>query len=400
VISLWHRILTMRSGVPRFFAWVLAVTALFSAVASIGFAFGVRTQPMRAVIDALFLPAPANLAYAVFLGMLAAGVNNRKWVAFQLLVGFFVVEAIGDCFMVADRLTYRRIPIRWWEGQQRLSWLVPHLTIGNLAITALILVVLIGSYGEFTAKVQRASLTYAVATFTVLTGVFSLGGWALVEAFPGSLRGSSDRLVWTIERILGGAFTFDVTRSGRAPGWLNLVLGFLGAVTLLASAWVLLRSQLAAAALDPGEERRIRQLLAADGDRDSLGYFATRRDKLAIFAPSGRAAVTYRVVAGVTLASGDPIGDPDAWDRAIGAWMAQAREYAWTPAVMGASEAGATAFARAGLRVIEIGDEAFLHADAFALDGPDMRQVRQAVQRVHRAGTDPIGGTRRSTRPR
>ena len=65
--------------------------------------------------------------------------------------------------------------------------------------------------------------------------------------------------------------------------------------------------------------------------------------------PSGRAAVTYRVVGGVCLASGDPIGDRAAWARAIAAWLEEAREYAWTPAVMGASEAGATAYARAGL---------------------------------------------------
>ncbi|WP_036330677.1 phosphatidylglycerol lysyltransferase domain-containing protein, partial [Microbispora sp. ATCC PTA-5024] len=36
-----------------------------------------------------------------------------------------------------------------------------------------------------------------------------------------------------------------------------------------------------------------------------------------IFSPSGKAAIGYRVVAGVMLASGDPVGDVEAWPGAI-----------------------------------------------------------------------------------
>ena len=63
-----------------------------------------------------------------------------------------------------------------------------------------------------------------------------------------------------------------------------------------------------------------------------------------IFSKTGKAAVTYRVVGTVSLAAGDPIGDPEAWPGAIDAWLAEARSFGWTPAVLGASERGATAF--------------------------------------------------------
>src|SRR2546423_11881646 len=53
---------------------------------------------------------------------------------------------------------------------------------------------------------------------------------------------------------------------------------------------------------------------------------------------------------------------------------------------MGGSEEGATAYAWAGLRVIELGDEAILHVKEFSLDGREMRPVRQAANRVTRAG--------------
>ena len=58
---------------------------------------------------------------------------------------------------------------------------------------------------------------------------------------------------------------------------------------------------------------------------DSLAYFALRDDKSLIFDPAGTAAIAYRVVAGVSLASGDPLGDPAEWPGAINAWLAEAR---------------------------------------------------------------------------
>ena len=111
-------------------------------------------------------------------------------------------------------------------------------------------------------------------------------------------------------------------------------------------------------------------MLDREGHHDSLGYFALRDDRSVIFSPTGKAAITYRVVGGVSLAAGDPLGDPEAWPGAIAAWLAEARRFAWVPAVLAASERGAEAFHRAGLDALELGDEAILHVDRFTLDGP------------------------------
>ncbi|NEB06625.1 phosphatidylglycerol lysyltransferase domain-containing protein, partial [Streptomyces sp. SID13726] len=157
-----------------------------------------------------------------------------------------------------------------------------------------------------------------------------------------------------------------------------------GALALLNAASTLFRSQRLTAALHGDEEPRIRALLGAYGRGDSLGYFATRRDKAVVFAPNGRAGVTYRVEAGVCLASGDPVGDPAAWSAAVDAWLTVARRHGWQPAVMGASEEGATAYARSGLGALQLGDEAILQVAHFDLDGRDMRVTRQAVNRVKR----------------
>jgi lysyl-tRNA synthetase class 2 len=335
-------------------------------------------------VDEFLLPAPANLGYAAVVGVLAVAVAHRKRVAFWLLVVGFGLQAAADLVLFGVYDLIRTSPSEYWESD--LKPFEPWIAGGNLLLTAAVLALLAVSHRQFNARVQRASLPKALITLGGLLLVFSLAGWGLVEAFPGSLRNGTDEFTYAAEKVTGGAFVFDVARAGRAPGWVNLVLGLFGAISLFASLYVLFRSQRAAAALSPEDERRVRTLLATSGERDSLGYFATRRDKSVVFSPTGKAAVTYRVVGGVCLASGDPIGDPEAWAPAITAWLDLCRAYAWTPAVMGASEEGATAYARVGLRVIELGDEAIIHVRDFSLDGRDMRPVRQAANRVQRAG--------------
>ncbi|MEV4641133.1 bifunctional lysylphosphatidylglycerol synthetase/lysine--tRNA ligase LysX [Actinoplanes sp. NPDC049548] len=370
-----------RTAVPKVSAGVLFAVAVVCALAAVSAAFGARLLPIRRLVDELLMPAPANLGYAVFLGMLAVGVNHRKRVAYWLLTTYFALQ-LGTDVVLAVVLA-QRPATRWARVPVEHLWLLG----GNLLITAVVLVVLARTHRQFYARVQRASVPKALATVTGLIAVFSVIGWGLVAAFPGSLHpGGGRRLAYAFRQVTGGALEFHVHRSGMAPGWINLVLGFFGALTLLTGLAVLLRSQRAAASLDAEEERRVRELIDAHGRDDSLGYFATRRDKEVVFSPCGRAAVTYRVVGGVSLASGDPIGEQRVWPAAIGAWLQEAREYAWTPAVMGAGEAGATAYARAGMRVLELGDEAILHPAEFSLEGRQMRHVRQAVARVERAG--------------
>ena len=158
-----------------------------------------------------------------------------------------------------------------------------------------------------------------------------------------------------------------------------------GVVALVVAGYHLLRSPEPRPSLDPDDEQRLRALLD-QRDGDSLGYFALRRDKAAVFAHGGKSAVSYRVLAGVALASGDPVGDVGAWPGAIEAFLGICTRYGWSPAVLGCSERGATAWSKAGLDALELGDEAVLETASFSLDGRPMRGVRQTVNRMQRSG--------------
>jgi lysyl-tRNA synthetase, class II len=167
----------------------------------------------------------------------------------------------------------------------------------------------------------------------------------------------------------------------------NLLTSALGIFTLLVAAYLFLRPAEPRARLSRADADRVRDLLARQGDRDSLGYFALRDDKSVIWSPTGKACIGYRVVSGVMLASGDPIGDPEAWPGAIGPFLEEAGRHAWAPAVMGCSELGAEVWCReGGLTALELGDEAIVNVADFSLSGRPMRNVRQMVNRVAKHG--------------
>ena len=87
------------------------------------------------------------------------------------------------------------------------------------------------------------------------------------------------------------------------------------------------------------------------------------------------------------LASGDPLGDPEAWPGAIAEFLGEAARHAWRPAVMGCSELGAEVWCREGdLTALELGDEAIVNVADFSLSGRPMRNVRQMVNRVAKNG--------------
>ncbi len=129
---------------------------------------------------------------------------------------------------------------------------------------------------------------------------------------------------------------------------------------------------------------------------DTLAPFALRADKAHFLFPapqpedeSAEVVIAYRVIRGVAIVSGDPIGPESAIEPAFSLFLQQARERAWKVAVLGASDRWLPAYRRAGLRAIYHGEEAQVLTGDFVLDVPAMRTVRQAVHRVERAGYRP-----------
>jgi lysyl-tRNA synthetase, class II len=298
-----------------------------------------------------------------------------------------VIAAAGLQLVLAGALR-RRKRRAWWL-------MVVVVTVGILAhaaamshlalvVNLVLLALLLWGRRDFTARAEPGTRWAALRVLVVMACV-SLAAGLLLTTHTAPRSPLSDRLSETIFGLVGFAPNLRFDQDGFST-LTEVALTSMGAVTALVTVLVLLTPARKRAGLTVGDEQCLRDLLARHGQHDSLGYFALRRDKVAVFSHSGKAAVAHRVVSGVSLASGDPLGDPEAWPGAIEAWLAEADSYAWIPGVIGCSEAGANAYVRAGLDGLEIGDEAVLCLDDFSLEGRAMRGVRQAVRRVERSG--------------
>ncbi len=290
----------------------------------------------------------------------------------------------------------RRRKRRAWRATVVLlaASIVTHIAKGldvEEAIVAFVLLIGLVLYRrDFYAKgdpsTRWRALWYGAGVFVFAIVI----GMVLLQLRTGRMVGPHP-LSAQFEHVLRGLVGFDGPLHFRPEGVDDLVarvLGGMGLLIALTVIYLVLRPPEPRSMLTREDETQMRALLGGPhGGRDSLGYFALRRDKSVVWSPTRKAAIAYRVVSGVVLASGDPLGDPEAWPGAIKEFMALADEHAWTPAVIGCSEAGGTAYARVGgMSALEFGDEAVVELCDFSLDGRAMRNVRQACGRPERAG--------------
>ncbi|MET8902133.1 phosphatidylglycerol lysyltransferase domain-containing protein [Streptomyces sp. NPDC004538] len=323
-----------------------------------------RMHALAEVLPGSFGPfaAALSLSAGVLLLLLAHGLKRRKRRAWRAAVALLPVGAVAQ-------FGYR------------------HSFLGVLISLAL-LAPLLRHRDQFAALPDPRSRWRALANF-VLMGAGSLAlGLLIVSAHPHRMIGAPS-LADRITHVLYGLFGVEgpIDYAGNTSWTVAFSLGALGLLTAVTTIYLAFRPEHPAARLTEEDESRLRALLARHGGRDSLGHFALRRDKAVVFSPSGKAAVTYRVVSGVMLASGDPIGDVEAWPGAIERFMDEARAHSWTPAVMGCSETGGEVWTReTGLDALELGDEAVVDVPDFSLAGRAMRNVRQMVKRIERAG--------------
>ncbi len=261
-----------------------------------------------------------------------------------------------------------------------------------MAVSALLLIVLVTFRREF--YVPTASLTQRRVVW-VITGTLVLSvtlGFLLVSLHERiSPHGTSSlaRLGAVILGLVGIPTVIDGNDS-RADDFVYFALLGMGIALGVMCLYFLLRCM----RRDPMHSRdaqvRVREFLergAEPRDADSLAYFATREDRHVLWSSCGDAAISYAVVNGVMLAIGDPLGDEEAWPRALQEFCARARDLAWIPAVAACGAGALQAWSLAGnFKSMEIGDEALIDCETFTLEGRERKSVRNATSRVVRAG--------------
>jgi lysylphosphatidylglycerol synthetase-like protein (DUF2156 family) len=336
--------IVMRSWALRASAGLVATIAIADASPAGALSLGPAASlcaHVQNLVNGARLTREDGYALAALLLVLARGLAGRRRLAHHLLVGLIVAGALAP----------------------------PHRP-DRLAFFAAAGAALLGLRGTCAVRPDPRRLRGAAqAGLAALAVVLLHGAWLV-----------------TVDGAPAGASARGALPLGAAPvGWpaTAFVVAFVGA-----GAFALSRA-LAPALGTPGtdgERARVRAL-AGHPDSDSLAPFAVRADKSYVFSPDGTAAIGYRVLFGVALAGGDPVGASRSTAAAVSAFAELCVERGWRPAVLGASTSTLPHWRRAGLRRgLVIGDEAILDATTFSLSSRRMRNVRQAVRRSLNAG--------------
>jgi len=333
-------------------------------------------RPFKASAEKIdtYLPLVANstaFATAVFTGVIliivARGLIRRKKRAWGLTVAILLINLVSDLFRS------RSHPLQ-------------------LSVITALLVALIIFRKEFYAVSDPTTKFQPVRAFLIgLVAVILAGIFILYFRHAGQTVGnpSFGNVVLTVlEGLIGLSGPVEFSSEAVSNAF-DITLLFFGIATLIIPLWFFFKHVEEIKTMDADELQQIKKLIKLDEDQDSLGYFATRRDKSVVWSENKKAGIAYRVQGGVMLASGDPFGEFSLWPEVIEKFLTIAKAHAWTPAVMGAGDRGGEVWVeKAGMLAIEIGDEAIINVADFSLEGRPINNVRQMVNRVKRKGYD------------
>jgi len=353
--------------VPVWIGRLTFLVGLFDILANVSRRFRTPVHKLDHVIP-VFLNGTA-LATAIFTGLLlmilARGLSRRKRRAWVLALIILCVNLATELF----RTNHHPLQIG--------------LSLGSIAL-------LLAFHKSFYAKSDPSTKMQPLIGFGIAVVVLFLASLLLLKFRSNyEIIGSpsyKNIFLFIVEGFIGITGPIKFT-SERSSDLIAFTLGTFGVFTLIVPLWLYFRRVKPIPKMSDEDMDQVRKLIKHDLEQDSLGYFATRRDKSVVWASNRKAGIAYRVQGGVMLASGDPFGEYSLWPEAIAEFIKIADEHAWTPAVMGCSDRGGEVWVEhAGMIAIDIGDEAIIDVKDFTLEGRPMANVRQMVNRIKRKG--------------
>lgn len=255
-------------------------------------------------------------------------------------------------------------------------------------VTGLAVVALLARRADFRRRGDPSSKPRVLLHVAMVAGAVLLYG--LVTLWVNRLMADEPYTVGFALRVTGRALAGLSFRgahhlSGPVADWFPLsvfLLGAGGAVAVLFEWLAPWRYRLLRRADEVDAARRLVRTFGVD----TLAPFVLRDDKSYFFSTDSSAVLAYRVVNGVAIVAGDPIGPAEARERLVRSFLDFAHDRDWRVAVLGASRSTLGLYRSLGMRALYHGDEAVVDTASFSLDGRAIRKVRQSVHRLERAG--------------
>jgi lysyl-tRNA synthetase class 2 len=299
---------------------------------------------------------------------------------------------VGLALLVAARGLARRRRDAWRvaTGLAALSaalHVLHGLNDGTLASTV-VLVLLVARRETFDGPRAPETPRVALQRAAIVLGTIAAFGTAALW-LNRMVADQSFTPRFALDEIAAGSIGLNLGGSPHLAGafgdWYPLALALLSAFGVI---WVIagVVAPWRHRVLQEARERQLAQELVRAFGTDTLAPFVLRSDKAYFFGDDARAFLAYRVVHGVAIVSGDPIGAERSLPALVAGFVAHARDRGWRIAVLGASEGRLDLYRRHGLHALYHGDEAIVDTSSFSLDGRPIRKVRQSVHRLAAAG--------------
>lgn len=137
-------------------------------------------------------------------------------------------------------------------------------------------------------------------------------------------------------------------------------------------------------------DRAIVEELLATWATTPLAHFHLLDDKAWLVAEDRRSFIGYKLVGTTAVALGDAIGEPESRRQVVSEFVDWCQRNGWTPAMHQVGPDRDGALARAGLKLLKIGEEAILDVQRWDEGAKGNKHLRSALRRVERAGLEVV----------
>lgn len=317
--------------------------------------------------------------------VLAEGLRRGRRAAWVGAVTFStLLTAVGAAIVIAVlRAPAASLPLLAARPNTLPAASVVAPLVAPLAVLLLLLITR-GRFGVRAAPgaVRRWTLTAAaglalLAFGYVVTGSLVSRGWAGAPS-PAALLADLPR------RMLPPGYLGELPMPLAARGEATRVLaGWTGV-----AAWTVLlltAVRLIRPTAPSGDAARARALVARHG-AGPLSFMTTWTGNRYWFTPDRGAVVAYRVIGGVALTTGDPVGSPPARAGALTGFTAWCEEHGWIPCWYSVTDEVAEGLP--GTHRLQVAAETWLPLGTLRFTGRRWQDVRTALNRARREGIE------------
>ncbi len=225
-----------------------------------------------------------------------------------------------------------------------------------------------------------------LATAAVLAAVYVLGGMALAEGFT-PVPGLVDLLADVPDRFLPLGFVLDA-----APAFFPqstpavLLYEGVGVVFWAVAAVLVLRTFLRPAHNRHGsDEDRARAILRST-EGSSLSWMTTWAGNSYWFSSSGNSFIAYRVLSGIALTLGPPVGPSAELKASIEEFSRYAGANGWTPSFYSVGKEVQEITEDHGWGSVQVAQKTFLDLDSISFAGKKFQDIRTALNKAAKEG--------------